>query len=121
MVTISADDPRSIQAVELAAGASGWIKIRGKDGRPLAFGVPSRSTPGKFWLANTDRCQCPDFQFHPGPCAHVLAVRLRCELAKAEGAHRKRRSATTKSSDVSMKPERRSQNRTRLVSGDTRP
>ena len=47
-VTISADDSRSIRAVEIAAGARQWLKCRLADGAK-AYGVPSRSaaTPNK--------------------------------------------------------------------------
>ena len=39
--TISAEDPRSIEAIEIAAGAGQWLKCHTSDGRK-AFGVPSQ-------------------------------------------------------------------------------
>jgi hypothetical protein len=94
-VTISSEDPRSIKAIEIAAGASQWLKCRARDGQK-AFGVPSQCTPGRYYLVTCSSCDCIDFRRnglsgarlgHSGehrPCKHVLAVRLYCELAKAQ-------------------------------------
>src|SRR5579859_5821161 len=95
-ITISSEDPRSIKAIEIAAGAGQWLKCTTADGRK-AFGVPSqcRSKPGLIYLVDGQSCTCVDFQrnglsperrgeegYH-GPCKHVLAVRLHCELEMA--------------------------------------
>jgi hypothetical protein len=87
-ITISADDPRSIRAIELAAGAAGWRKWRTPDGIE-AFGVPSQSRRGRFYVATVNSCNCADFihateSGEPRACKHVLAVRLYCELVKAQ-------------------------------------
>jgi hypothetical protein len=87
-VTISADDPRSIHAIELAAGAEQWRKWRTPDGIQ-AFGVPSQSRPNRFYVVTTNACECADFtgaaeSGEPHACKHVLAVRLFCELVKAQ-------------------------------------
>lgn len=94
-ITITADDPRSIRAIEVAAGAAQWLKVRGRDGQK-AYGVPSACQPGRYYLVTNAECDCPDFQRnglstarlgHAGehrPCKHVLAVRLHCELVKAQ-------------------------------------
>jgi hypothetical protein len=94
-ITISADDPRSIKALEIAAGASQWLRCRAEDGRK-AYGVPSHCQAGRYYVVTRDNCDCPDFQRnglsgsrigHAGihtPCKHVLAVRLHCELVKAQ-------------------------------------
>jgi hypothetical protein len=81
-ITISAEDTRSIKALEIAASASQWIKCRTRDGRK-AYGIPSQRTPGHYHLTNTAECSCFDFQRRREPCKHVLAVRLHCELVKA--------------------------------------
>jgi hypothetical protein len=39
-ITISSEDPRSIKAIQIAAGAGQWLKCRTTDGRK-AHGVPS--------------------------------------------------------------------------------
>jgi hypothetical protein len=50
-VTIDAQDPRSIHAVEIAAGAGQWLKCRTADGE-VAWGVPSQcpQKPGRYYL-----------------------------------------------------------------------
>jgi hypothetical protein len=84
-IEISSENPRSIRAIELAAGASSWLKCRTKDGQRKAYGVPSRSKPGVYHLVDNQSCDCQDAQRHPGQaCMHVLAVRLHCELTKAQ-------------------------------------
>jgi hypothetical protein len=99
-ITISSEDPRTIKALEIAAGAAQWLKCRLRDGRK-AFGVPSQCTPGRYYLVTCSSCDCPDFQRNglaeariglPGehrPCKHVLAVRLYRELVKAQPARRR--------------------------------
>src|SRR2546425_12747128 len=86
--TISADEPRSIKALEIAARASSWLKCRATDGRK-AYGIPSAAEPGRFYLVTQTVCDCEDAKRHPGqPCKHVLAVRLHIELAKAQQPER---------------------------------
>jgi hypothetical protein len=87
-ITISADDPRSIRAIELAAGAAQWRTWRTPDGIE-AFGVPSQSRRDRFYVVTTNSCDCADFtraaeSGEPHACKHVLAVRLYCELVKAQ-------------------------------------
>jgi hypothetical protein len=96
VVTITADEPRSIKAIEIAAGASQWLRVRDQHTDELAYGIPSRCQPGRYWLVTPSSCDCPDFrkfglsdlrigmngEHHP--CKHILAVRLYHELIKAE-------------------------------------
>jgi hypothetical protein len=94
-ITISADDPRSIRAIEIAARASDWRAARAPDGQP-AFDVPSQTQPGHYYRVTRFSCECPDFQHatdRPLPddspddrraCKHILAVRLYCELVRAQ-------------------------------------
>lgn len=101
-ITISSNDPRIIKAIEIAAGANQWLKCRTTDGQK-AYGVPSQCTPGRYYLVTCSSCDCPDFQRHGltgarigragehRVCKHVLAVRLHCELAKAEQQQPRRR------------------------------
>src|SRR4051794_17815279 len=94
-ITISSDDPRSIKAIEIAAGAGQWLRCRTHEGKK-AYGVPSQCAVGRYYLVDCQSCTCLDFQRHgltshrlgeSGEhhlCKHVLAVRLHCELAKAQ-------------------------------------
>jgi hypothetical protein len=87
-ITISADDPRSIRAIQIAANASHWRVSRGADGRQL-FRVPSQSYAGRLYLVTDSTCTCADF-LHASEddedrfCKHILAVRLYCELVRAQ-------------------------------------
>src|SRR5258708_28796074 len=104
-VTISSDDPRSIKAIEIAAGAGQWLRCQTADGQK-AFGVSSQCQAGRYYLVTCSNCDCTDFRRnglsglrlgHAGehrPCKHILAVRLHCELAKAQLAQPKRRRLT---------------------------
>jgi len=101
-ISISAEDPRSIKAISIAAGARQWLKCHTADGAK-AYGIPSTCQPGRFYLVTSEACDCEDFKRHgltPGrvgvtglhtACKHVLAVRLHCELAKAQHAQPKPR------------------------------
>lgn len=90
-VTISDQDPRSIKAVEIAAGAGQWLKCRSRDGQK-AYGVPSQCKGGRYYLTTADRCDCQDAQRHPAQaCKHQLAVRLHCALVKGSRAQPRRR------------------------------
>jgi hypothetical protein len=60
-ITITAHEPRSIKAIEIAAGASQWLRCRTADGCQ-AYGVPSQCQPGRHYLVTLETCDCPDFQ-----------------------------------------------------------
>jgi hypothetical protein len=82
-ITISADDPRTIKALEIAATAGQWLKCKTADGAK-AYGVRSQ-TADRYYLVTCSSCDCADAQRHPNqPCKHQLAVRLHCELVKAQ-------------------------------------
>jgi hypothetical protein len=93
-VTISADDPRTIRALEIAAEADRWLSLRAVDGRE-AFGVPSQAHTDQVYVVTRATCDCPDFRNtllaprldefgEPRACKHILAVRLYTELVKAQ-------------------------------------
>ncbi len=85
-ITISADDPRSIRAIEIAAEAGRWRRWHTAHGEE-AFGIPSQSHPERYYEVTQSRCDCPDFLHADGDehvCKHVLAVRLYCELVRAQ-------------------------------------
>src|SRR5258708_31044939 len=93
-ITISADDPRSIRAIEIAAEADQWLMYRNQDGHEV-YGVPSQSERRRFYMVTLASCDCPDFERNAlavmpsddvelRACKHVLAVRLHCELVRAQ-------------------------------------
>ena len=88
--TISADDPRTIKAIEIAADAEHWLTGRNSDGVQV-FGVPSQSGSGHYYTVTLTTCDCPDAtrgNTEPAaeqrPCKHMLAVRLHNELVTAQ-------------------------------------
>src|SRR5579859_6080447 len=98
-IIISADDSRSIKSIEIAAGASTWIKCTARDGRQL-LGIPSQCKPGTYYLVDPveETCDCQDAKrnglsrgrigqqgLHI-PCKHVRAALLHLELVKAQQA-----------------------------------
>ncbi len=87
-ITFDADDPRTIKALELAAEADHWLSGRNRAGEQL-FGVPSQRDPQRYYIVAGSSCDCPDFVHaaesqEPRACKHVLAVRLHCELVRAQ-------------------------------------
>jgi SWIM zinc finger len=87
-ITISADDPRSIRAIEIAANAGHWRVTRDGQGGEL-FRVPSQSQLGVVYLVTQSSCTCADFLHgadtdNDHVCKHILAVRLYCELVRAQ-------------------------------------
>ena len=104
-ITISADDPRSIRAIEIAAEADQWLMYRNQDGDQV-YGVPSQSEPRRYYVVTLASCDCPDFERNvlavmPADegselraCKHVLAVRLHCELVRAQQLQPRRTTAT---------------------------
>jgi hypothetical protein len=90
-IIISADDPRSIKAIEIAAGAGQWLKCHTADGAK-AYGIPSQCKAGLYYLVTSQSCGCQDARRHSRQaCKHVLSVRLFCELVKAQQAQPKLR------------------------------
>ena len=87
-VTISADNPRSIHAVELAATAASWGLSTTSDGTSV-YRVPSQANPNNTYTVTVGTCSCQDFirgiqAGNPHDCKHILAVRLYRELVKAQ-------------------------------------
>jgi hypothetical protein len=72
-ITISSEDPRSIKAVEIAAGAHQWLKCRAADGSKR-YGIPSQRVGSQYQLVDHLTCTCYDGRDHL--CKHVRAVRL---------------------------------------------
>ena len=97
-VTINADDPRTIHAIEIAAEANHWLSGHNSQGDEV-FGVPSQQDPRRYYIVTRTSCDCPDFRNHAAasdgqPCKHVLAVRLHQELLRAERSGASRRDAS---------------------------
>jgi hypothetical protein len=82
--TISAEDPRTIRAIEIAAEADHWLSGHNAAGEEV-FGVPSQGEPGRYYIVTRSSCECADYQQHPdSACKHILAVRLHTELVRAQ-------------------------------------
>jgi hypothetical protein len=93
MITISDQDPRSIKAVEIAAGAGQWLKCRTTDGRK-AYGIQSQCQADRYYFVDCSACTCPDAARNAGQaCKHQLAVRLHCALVKGAQTLPRRRTA----------------------------
>src|SRR6266542_6538179 len=86
MLTIDTQDNRTGKALLISADAGQWIKVRSKDGQPLAFGVPSQRNPDVHYLVTTTSCQCVDFKRRGQPCKHVQAVAIYVALRRASRA-----------------------------------
>jgi hypothetical protein len=78
-------DRRDDKARFLLASAGQWLKVRTKDGRPLAYGIPSATRPGLVHLAKASRCTCEDSQWGHH-CYHSRAVALHVARVRAEQA-----------------------------------
>jgi hypothetical protein len=98
-ITIRADNPRTIRAIEIAAQADRWLRWRTDDGLET-FGVPSQAHADQFYVVTRSTCDCPDFHGNllaprldqsgePRACKHILAVRLHIELVKAQQGRRR--------------------------------
>jgi hypothetical protein len=97
-ITISAEDPRTIRALEIAATAGQWLKCKIVDGAK-AYGVPSQRSRDRYYLVTCSSCDCPDAKRHANQaCKHQLAVRLHCELVKAEQARQTARTGVATAS-----------------------
>ena len=104
-IIISADDPRTIRAIEIAAEADQWLLYRNTDGQQV-YGVPSQSEPRRYYVVTTQSCDCADFARNAltlmtsaeanevRACKHVLAVRLHCELVRAQQLQPRRTTTT---------------------------
>lgn len=90
MTMIDTADPRFAKAIEISAGAAGWLKCRLASGGK-AFGVPSQTHDGVYHLVNSTSCTCFDFVRHGKPCKHVEAVLIHCALVRAQAAKPKPR------------------------------
>jgi hypothetical protein len=93
-VTIDSQNPRSVAALGLVIRAGQWPKCHLRDGQKF-YGVPSRSRPNLYHLADTQVCTCEDHQRRGVECAHILAVRLHVAQVKARAALRARHTRHT--------------------------
>jgi uncharacterized Zn finger protein len=76
-------DPRQLRADSILANAGQWLRIRTKDGRPLAFGVQSTTDPNRVYLTTPRACTCPDAA-RGHHCKHSRAVAAYVERRRAE-------------------------------------
>jgi uncharacterized Zn finger protein len=80
-------DPRQFRADSILANAGQWLRVRSKDGRPLAFGVPSTTDPTRVYLTTPRACTCPDAA-RGHRCKHSIAVAAYCQRRRAEHQQR---------------------------------
>jgi predicted nucleic acid-binding Zn finger protein len=81
MTTPTLTNPRADRARFIESDSGQWLKCHTPQGK--RYGIPSSKGNGRFYLVNTQTCDCPDFQFNGGPCKHVWAVRLHVARVKA--------------------------------------
>jgi hypothetical protein len=82
VITLDTRDARTLKAIEIAAGAAGWAKIRTKDGRK-AYGVPASSNGNRYYIVDCQSCDCYDSATAGNVCKHQQAVRIFVALSKA--------------------------------------
>jgi uncharacterized Zn finger protein len=78
-------DARQFRADSILRDAGQWLRIRDKQGRPLAFGVPSSRDASHVYLVRPDACTCPD-SARGHHCKHRYAVAAYCQRRKTAGA-----------------------------------
>jgi hypothetical protein len=80
---ISAEDSRSIKALQIAAGAGHWLKCCTSDGRRV-YGVPSQCKPEQYYLVDSKTCTCVDFRWHElsAPRIGLAGVQYEQHLAR---------------------------------------
>ncbi len=76
--TVCPTDVRAVKALEIAATADRWLRVRVSDGQ-IAYAIPSQFKPGLGYVVDVDGCTCPDFERRQEACKHIQAVRLHCE------------------------------------------
>jgi len=80
-ITVSTDQPRTVKALAVLAGADRWIKAHRKsDGSP-AFIIPGND--GRVYLVDQTSCSCPDATARGVVCKHQYAVRMRNAMMRA--------------------------------------
>jgi uncharacterized Zn finger protein len=83
MTTTDSTTARQFRADSILANAGQWLRIRDKDGRPLAFGVQSSRDPNRVYLVRPNACTCPDAA-RGHRCKHSIAVAAYCARRRAE-------------------------------------
>lgn len=108
-ITIDKNDKRDVAALKLFQDAGTWAKcwVTLEGGRKVkAYGIPSRSEPSVYRLANLRQCSCQDFLFrqdgHGGfRCAHMRAVKWYVDYV----AQQKRRQIAREAHEASLREE----------------
>jgi hypothetical protein len=91
MVVITTDENRTVKALASLERAGQWLKVRDANGRAIAYGIPSATTPGLYHFANSTQCTCPDHARFGNHCwhsravaMHVVALRIQPMRSKSE-------------------------------------
>jgi uncharacterized Zn finger protein len=79
---IDSTTSRQFRAESILANSGQWLRIRSKDGRPLAFGVQSSRDPSHVYLTTPHACTCPD-SARGYRCKHSTAIAAYCRQARA--------------------------------------
>jgi uncharacterized Zn finger protein len=79
----TATDARQFRADSILANSGQWLRIRNKDGRPLAFGVPSTRDPSHVYLVRPNACTCPDAA-RGHRCKHQIATAIYVARVRAQ-------------------------------------
>ena len=81
VVTVSTDQPRTVKALAVLAGADQWIKAHRKaDGSPC-FIIPGSN--GRVYLSDQTSCSCMDAVSRGVTCKHSYAVRMKNVMMRA--------------------------------------
>lgn len=84
-MTIDTTNASDLKAIKAVADSGQWLKVRGSDGRALAYGIESATTPGVYHFANSTQCTCPAGQNHRR-CWHTTAVSMHVASLRAQQA-----------------------------------
>src|SRR5262249_32977129 len=76
MTMVETSDPRFAKARAIADGAAGWLKLRTRDGRCWAVGIPW-SRGDRYYVVTREHCDWEDWRRHqPNPCKHIAALEI---------------------------------------------
>ena len=82
-LTMTAHDPRTAKALELAASAGQWLRLTDRATGRRAYGIHG-------YAVTRETCTCPDSRHRGTVCKHRLAVAIVCEAAQAVEANTRR-------------------------------
>lgn len=76
-ITLSTTNPRSLDAVRLAATSNRWLRCVHRSSGERVTGIQSQTKKGLVHLTTLLTCSCADTRYRPSEtCKHRLALRL---------------------------------------------